>query len=506
MSILQDILSGDLDFARENDESVVEKVETETIEETKADDETPPEGYEEVETTTDEAGEETIESDDLETELLEVQDEVNTIEQAEAKVDEAEDAAIATEALLANLVYASGHGGLNYAHADAIRVSTESIVRSLGMDESDIPHLDFGRESFTSTSAVALSTETAMESVKNFFVKILDGILKGIAWIVDKGMALVTRLFSNFEKLQKRANAISTALARLPANAKPKKDTIKSAGIANALTIDGKVASGSECVGAIRSALDEITSGWQVKAISATALKEAKEAYASLDKEGKKELIVASLEAMGKELPFSSKGTELSKDAAAKRGIKLKDGEICRISDVLPRNKAVVTIVGQHSSKFEELQQPRTVSRVVSVKPASTESRDIEIKIPGKAEIANLLKGVTGLLRDLQKVKNGMEAALPAIKALKGEIWNLRKKYVAISKDARGGRGFIDNNRFVRGSINVVKASITNLREPGQSFLTYALFELKGLLDFANASVKAYAAGSGNLDYEPAKK
>nr|DAP57172.1 MAG TPA: internal head protein [Caudoviricetes sp.] len=503
MSILQDILNGDLDFTREEDDSVVVNVNTD--EETKVDDETPPEGYEEVETTTDADGEETIESDDLETELLEVQEEANDIEQAEAKVDEAEDAAIATEALLANLVYASQHGGLNYAHADAIRVSTESIVRSLGMADSDIPHLDFGRESFTSTSAVALSTETAMESVKNFFVKILDGILKGIAWIVDKGMALVTRLFSNFEKLQKRANAISAALNKLPANAKPKKDTIKSAGIANALTIDGKVASGSECVGAIRSALDEIISNWQVKAISATALKEAKEAYAKMDKEAKGAWNVAALEGMSKELPFTSKGTELSKDAAAKRGIKLKDGETCRISDILPRNKAVVTIVGTHDSKLEELKQPRTVSRVVSVKPASTESRDIDVKIPGKAEIANLLKGVTGLLRDLQKVKNGMESALPAIKALKGEIWNLRKKYVAVTKEGRGNRGFIDNNSFVRGSINIVKASITNLREPGRSFLTYALFELKGLLDFANASVKAYAAGSGNLDYEPAK-
>ena len=143
---------------------------------------------------------------------------------------------------------------------------------------------------------------------------------------------------------------------------------------------------------------------------------------------------------------------------------------------------------------------------MVSVKAASSDSRDINVKIPGKAEIANLLKGVTGLLRDLQKVKNGMETALPAIKALKGEIWNLRKKYVAVTKEGRGNRGFIDNNSFVRGSINIVKASIANLREPGQSFLTYALFELKGLLDFAHASVKAYSAGSGNLDYEPAKK
>ena len=505
MSILQDILNGDLSISREDDESVVDGV---NAEETQVDDETPPESYEDVDTATDAEGEETIESDDLETELLEVQEEADTIEKAEDKVEEAQEAAIATEALLANLVYASQHGGLNYAHADSIRVSTEHIVRSLGMDESDIPHLDFGRESFTSTSSVALSTETAMESVKNFFVKILDGILKGIAWIVDKGMALVTRLFSNFEKLQKRANAISAALNKLPANAKPKKDTIKSAGIANALTIDGKVASGSECVGAIRSVLDEIISGWQVKAISATALKEAKEAQAKMSKEEKANhtgSILEAHEAMKKEMPFTSKGTELSKDAAAKRGIKLKDGETCRISDVLPRNKAVVTIVGKHSSKLEELKEPRIVSRVVSVKAASSDSRDINVKIPGKAEIANLVKGVTGILRDLQRVKNGMESALPTIKALKSDIFNLRKKYVAITKEGRGNRGFIDNNRFVRGSINIVKASITNLREPGQSFLTYALFALKGLLDFAHASVKAYAAGTGNLDYEDAE-
>ena len=172
MSIMQDILNGDLDFTREEDESVVVNVNTD--EETKVEDETPPEGYEEVETTTDADGEETIASDDLETELLEVQEEVNTIEQAEDKVEEAQDAAIATEALLANLVYASVNGGLNYAHADSIRVSTEHIVRSLGMSETDIPHLDFGRESFTSTSASRIRVAISLESRSSVCVKIIS--------------------------------------------------------------------------------------------------------------------------------------------------------------------------------------------------------------------------------------------------------------------------------------------------------------------------------------------
>ena len=53
----------------------------------------------------------------------------------------------------------------------------------------------------------------------------------------------------------------------------------------------------------------------------------------------------------------------------------------------------------------------------------------------------------------MQQIKRLIDAAKPAAGKLKNVIWKLRTKYVAISKKAREGRGFMANIRATRVSI-----------------------------------------------------
>ena len=83
----------------------------------------------------------------------------------------------------------------------------------------------------------------------------------------------------------------------------------------------------------------------------------------------------------------------------------------------------------------------------------------------------------------MQQIKKLIDATKPVAGKLKTVVWKLRTKYVAISKKAREGRGFMANIRATRVSIMKINDFIGLLREPGTSFSTYVLFEVKGLLD-----------------------
>ena len=124
----------------------------------------------------------------------------------------------------------------------------------------------------------------------------------------------------------------------------------------------------------------------------------------------------------------------------------------------------------------------RVYSRINNYKVAE-KSGDVNIPIQKQADLLAAVAGIEKLLNQMQQIKKLMDAAKPAAGKLKNVIWKLRTKYVAISKKAREGRGFMANIRATRVSIMLVNDMIGMLREPGTSFSTYVLFEVKGLLD-----------------------
>lgn len=509
MSLFDKIIAGqvqvtNLDATEANVEGVVEG-----FEDVAGEDEAPEET---IETTENSAGEETVtESEELNTELLDTADDAEEVANVEEEVAEAEEAAVATESFLANLFAAKMTGGLTEVHCELAHEHVSYISSRLGVPAEHVPALDFSTESFATVGGVTMNTEGAIESVKNFFLKILDGILKGIAWIMDKGAQLVSKLFNNFEKMKSYAAKVKEKLAK--ATGTPEESTYKSHGGALSLYINGKLSTPGQCVAAMQSVADEIAKRWSTSkigqegaAVGEATLKEVEQIEKNVDRadaysekyktetgatqhEHVKSAGIVFARTVGKtvnsilgSMPFTS-GTKVSSQEAKRAGVTLKTSESCYLSTHLPRNKVGVTVIGNSDDNSgAKGNSMRVYSRINNYKVAE-KSGDVNIPIQKQADLLAAVAGIEKLLNQMQQIKKLMDAAKPAAGKLKNVIWKLRTKYVAISKKAREGRGFMANIRATRVAIMLVNDMIGMLREPGTSFSTYVLFEVKGLLD-----------------------
>jgi hypothetical protein len=509
MSLFDKIIAGqvqvtNLDATEANVEGVVEG-----FEDVAGEDEAPEET---IETTENSAGEETVtESEELNTELLDTADDAEEVANVEEEVAEAEEAAVATESFLANLFAAKMTGGLTEVHCELAHEHVSYISGRLGVPAEHVPALDFSTESFATVGGVTMNTEGAIESVKNFFLKILDGILKGIAWIMDKGAQLVSKLFNNFEKMKSYAAKVKEKLAK--ATGTPEESTYKSHGGALSLYINGKLSTPGQCVAAMQSVADEIAKRWSTSkigqegaAVGEATLKEVEQIEKNVDRadaysekyktetgatqhEHVKSAGIVFARTVGKtvnsilgSMPFTS-GTKVSSQEAKRAGVTLKTSESCYLSTHLPRNKVGVTVIGNSDDNSgAKGNSMRVYSRINNYKVAE-KSGDVNIPIQKQADLLAAVAGIEKLLNQMQQIKKLMDAAKPAAGKLKNVIWKLRTKYVAISKKAREGRGFMANIRATRVAIMLVNDMIGMLREPGTSFSTYVLFEVKGLLD-----------------------
>lgn len=505
------------------DKIIAGQVQVTNLDATEANTETVVEGFEDVagdegvseeviETTENSAGEETVtESEELNTELLDTQEEAEEVVDVEEEVEEAQEAAVATESFLANLFAAKMTGGLTEVHCELAHEHVNYISGRLGVPSEHVPALDFSSESFATLGGVTMNTEGAIESVKNFFLKILDGILKGIAWIMDKGAQLVSKLFNNFEKMKSYAAKVKEKLAK--ATGTPENSTYKSHGGALSLYIDGKLSTPGQCVAAMQSVADEIAKRWNVSklgqegaAVGEATLNEVEQIEKNVDRgtsyaENNNQKVGASQsehvataggvfaktlrktrEQVLASMPFAG-GSKVSSQEAARAGVTLKSSEECYLSTKLPRNKVGVTVIGKsENNNGEKGNSQRLYSRINNYKVAE-KSGDVNIPIQKQADLQAAVAGIEKLLNQMQQIKRLIDAAKPAAGKLKNVIWKLRTKYVAISKKAREGRGFMANIRATRVSIMLVNDMIGMLREPGTSFSTYVLFEVKGLLD-----------------------
>lgn len=505
------------------DKIIAGQVQVTNLDATEANTETVVEGFEDVagdegvseeviETTENSAGEETVtESEELNTELLDTQEDAEEVADVEEEVEEAQEAAVATESFLANLFAAKMTGGLTEVHCELAHEHVNYISGRLGVPAEHVPALDYSTESFATVGGVSMNTEGAIESVKNFFLKILDGILKGIAWIMDKGAQLVSKLFNNFEKMKSYAAKVKEKLGK--ATTAPKEKSYKSHGGALSLYINGKLSTPSECVAAMQSVADEIAKRWSVQKVGDFGVKigEAtlqtieqiekdvdgglKYAEANSYKSGASkdehtfgaDMVVrrtlgASAEEVAKTLPFIG-GSPVSSQEAARAGVTLKQSEKCYVSRHLPRNKVGVTVIGvSENDAGEKGHSSRIYSRINNYKVAE-KSGDVQIPVQSRADLQAAVAGIEKLLNQMQQIKKLIDATKPVAGKLKTVVWKLRTKYVAISKKAREGRGFMANIRATRVSIMKINDLIGLLREPGTSFSTYVLFEVKGLLD-----------------------
>ena len=220
-------------------EEVTEEAPEETSEEEKTEEVT-------VEETPD--GEEVIQPEELETELLEVQEDAADIAEEEAKVDdvedqidEAEEAAVATEALIHNLVYTKKvGGGITPAHAELVHEHVKVIGKQLGWGKRDIPNLEYSQESFSTVGALSLTQESIIQSAKDMLSKIVQSIIEGVNWVIQQGVGIWNKLFASFEKMANTARKLlDYANSKEGAELKEGREEITNASLLKAVSESG---------------------------------------------------------------------------------------------------------------------------------------------------------------------------------------------------------------------------------------------------------------------------
>lgn len=435
----------------------------------------------------DSAGDEVViaDADELNTALLEVQEEEAEYQDAEESIEEAEEAAVSTESLLKNLYAAKALGGMGIAHAELANEHVQFVGKSLGMTEAQLPAMAYSQESFSSAGAIALTTESAIQQVKDFFVNILNAILDGIAWLVDKAKTLWNKLFANYDRLGKYIASIKEA-----ANAAKGKTAGKVKFgrhlLAN-LMVKGNVVSPSQAVVLLAGAVNEVADKWNARSVVEIGNKLAKDTDLKLKSAEAGAKANAAVGLLGMDvmanLPFGASQYEVSAAEAEKLGLKVAEGAVAHVSAVLPRNKFVGLVVGKSNVR----------AGVFSYSGAKDAPEEAELSV-GVADILKDLDVLAKLVGKMSAVKEKLQQSATAAKGISAVISRVKTKYLALSKEARGGKSFMDNRREVSETVADLKNLLVLLREPATSFSGYFLNEAKGLADFYKAAVKSYSA------------
>lgn len=484
---------------------------------------------EDVGTETDSSGEEVVsQSEELNTELVDVQEDAAEVEQIEAETEEAEEAAVATENFLANLLAAKALGSFTPVHAELAREHISYVGSRMGVPGHALPAIDFSRESFATAEGVAMNTEAAIDSVKDFFIKLIDAVMRGIAWILDKGRALIARLFGNFEKLADYAKKVKEAVSKISGDVDADDKKYKNASHVNALKVDGKKVKLSEAANIILNVAKNIASKWDTRAmgtaankLTAAALQSVEDAEKNTDatlnnsdpmkgyngsKEssaGLKDRVGALMAEHFKTISANAQGfcKPTTSQFVQRCGITLRSKETAMVSEILPRDKVIVYVTGndtaakeaesRENQKVDKFESQRTFIKVANYKSIN-KSTDIELEIASKTELMSTVTAITNTVQLMQRVKALIEAANPIVSQMKSIMMKMRTKYLALSKKTQNGKGIMANIRNTRRAVAAVKSSINSLREPGTSFATYCMFELKSLLDIVKYQAGQY--------------
>jgi hypothetical protein len=392
----------------EKEEAPVEEVKEETTEEVKTEEapveesekeeEVPAEETEEVTVEETPEGEEVVQPEELETELLEVQEDLADVAEEEAQIDnveeqidEAEEAAVATEALIHNLLYTKKvGGGITPAHAELVHEHVKVIGKQLGWGKRDIPNLEYSSESFATVGAISLTQESIIQSAKDMLSKIVQSIIEGVNWVIQQGVAIWNKLFASFEKMANTARKLlDYANSKAGAELKEGREEITNASLLKAVGENGFLPTFATLedvtkqmvqhwvpmkiqakVDALIEGLSGATLGDVVKAAKAAAYNKAgAQAQAGSDvkllpnkaasaadvdvevineavEKGSFAFLTDSIKSIVEyamdSLPFVKENT--NKEELKLFGVELRQGEGVKSSPVLPGNRAIVLI------------------------------------------------------------------------------------------------------------------------------------------------------------------
>lgn len=457
---------------------------------------------EEVETTTDSEGQELVEeADEIETDLLEVESDEEELQQVKQEVEDAEEAAIATESFLANLFAAKYTGGLTAAHCELAHEHVTYIGRQIKMPAKDMPALDYGRESFATAGAIAMSTEGAIQSVKNFIMKIINGIVSGFNWILGKGRELFNKMFDQLGKLRKYAANLKEKVENISTDT-PKEAKYKSG--KNKWLIcgnhSGDVILGTvvDAANALKAATTDLIKGWDANYtanVSAENTAIVDNILNELEKNAEKaadtKIDTTSINSIGQSaktidikkfdtaFPFKSPRW-LNKATAAASG-----KSIIYVSEVYPGGNVLGAVTNSDGH----------VERIYKGNVDNSEFKKKfkeEVEVSRKSELQQALVTINSVLDDCEKIRAIVEKMNPTIKKMESVMNKFRMKYITFTKKARDDRSYMQSVKLIRAAVSLIKQQIYLLRTPGEETVKLALRSVYGVLSVINVQVAMY--------------
>lgn len=468
--------------------------------------ETTTEVQEEVETTTDSEGQELVEeADEIETDLLEVEGGEEELQQVEQEVEEAEEAAVATESFLANLFAAKYTGGLSAAHCELAHEHVTYIGRQIKMPAKDMPALDYGRESFATAGAIAMSTEGAIQSVKDFIMKIINGIVSGVKWILGKGRELFNKMFDQLTKLRKYAANLKEKVENISTDT-PKESKYKSS--KNKWLVCGenndaaKLGTVVDAANIIKEGTTDLIKGWDANYTAKVATENTtivddilNEMEKNAEQAGNVKVDTTSINTIGR----TSKTIDIKKFDAAfpfKASTKIDNpaiagGSIAKATVVYPGNFILMAIAGKNGDLT------KIVLGKVNDKALNSLHKQ-EVEVSRKSELLQALGTINSALDDCEKIRAMVEKMNPTIKKLESTINKFRMKYVTFTKKARDDRSYMESIKMIRNAVSTLKQQIYVLRKPGEETVKLALRSAYGVLSVINVQASLYGKGSGN--------
>lgn len=461
---------------------------------------------EEVETTTDSEGQELVEeADEIETDLLEVEADEEEIQQVEQEVEEAEEAAIATESFLANLFAAKYTGGLSAAHCELAHEHVTYIGRQIKMPAKDMPALDYGRESFATAGAIAMSTEGAIQSVKDFIMKIINGIVSGVKWLLGKGREIFNKMFDQLTKLRKYAADLKEKVENISTDT-PKEAKYKSS--KNKWLVCGenndavKLGTVVDAANIVKEGTTDLIKGWDANYTAKVATENTTivdNILNEMEKNGEQAANVkvdtTSINSIGQ----TSKTIDIKKfDTAFPFKVTTKidnpgvSGHFFGKASVVYPGNFVLVAFGDKDGNLNKIMTAK-----VNDKTLNSLNKQ-EVQVSRKSELLQALGTINSALDDCEKIRAMVEKMNPTIKKLESVINKFRMKYVTFTKKARDDRSYMESIKMIRNAVSTLKQQIYVLRKPGEETVKLALRSAYGVLSVINVQASLYGKGSGN--------
>lgn len=412
--------------------------------------------------------------DAVETDLADSSEENTDAQEVSEDIQNATDVVEALESIREVLQSSLPNGGLGKADAAPLKSALECLTSNIGMRAGvAFPAL----ESFDSVSGRLRSTKLVLESIgekaKEIWAKIIAAIKAAIKWLVER----FQMFWYNAEKLDKRADAVIKMAEGVKGEAKEK--TFKSAGLVNALHIDGKVKP-LEGIKRLEEATREVGRNNEalVQSIKETMAKD--DAELDVEKIGNGVLHFLDL----------SVKVEHPKD----EGLTVQEGFELYRQPELPGAKCLLGELPGDKKKAVSNNEAADLLSHISVKlvdgwpkiQANTDQELDTLQPSDAAALAKQVKAVCGNIIAGKKIIEGYTKA-------KEEIL---KKAEELQKAAGDG----DKAVTARSKARIALWAVHMLDEPVAGFTLYALKTSKSFLDYSTLSLKQYGSAAAKTE------